>query len=141
MNPFGRTRKIETGLAFFTLGALPVYGIGETAYSWPDLTNPGYIVDVIAFALLLLGGWHSLRHRPRPAVGPLCAAWGFCACLGWRTYFMRVYSRERGLGIYGPEHPAVEPILATVTVIAFSALVLGLYVAVASDASERRSGT
>lgn len=129
-----RLRKIETALARFTLAALLVYIPGETIFSWPELLHPGYLVDVIAFALLFFGGFHSLRNRPRRAAGPLCAAWGYCACLGWRCYFMRVYSRERGLGVYGAEPSAVEPILAVVTVIAFIALGLSLYLASAGDA-------
>jgi len=112
-------RRLETPLAWFSLSALLLYVPGETWSSWPDLANAGYIVDVIAFLLLAFGGVHSLRARPSPGTGPLCGAWGYCACLAWRCYFMRVYSRERSLGIYQNQPAYVEPVLAIVLIIAF----------------------
>ncbi len=115
-------------MARFSLGALILYIPAETLVSWPELLSPGYLVDVLAFGLLLFGGWHSLRARPAPAAGPLCAAWGFCACLAWRSYFLRVYSRQRGLGLYH-EPGYIEPVLAVVLVIALAALAVMLWIA------------
>ncbi len=129
-----RLRRIETALAWFSLGALVVYVPLETWVSWPHLDSPGYVVDVIAFALLLYGGAHSLSVRPRSGIAPLCAAWGFCACLGWRSYFMRVVARQKSLAIYEGEPPIVGQVVGVATIIAFAALVLCLWIA------HRRSG-
>ena len=47
-------RSVETTIARFTLGLLLVYVPVETWVSWPSgLTDPFYLVDVVAFALLL----------------------------------------------------------------------------------------
>lgn len=121
--------RLETGLAWFSLGVLIVYIPAETFVSWPDLGSPGYIVDVMAFGLLAYGGAHSLRARPLPGAGPLCGAWGFSACLGWRSYFMRVLSRQHGLGVYADEPACVEPAVGAAMVLAFVAFGLCLYVA------------
>ena len=34
---------------------------------------------------MLYGGLHSLHARPRPAPGPLAAAWGWASANGWRA--------------------------------------------------------
>jgi hypothetical protein len=61
-------RKIESGLAWFTLGALVIYFPVETWASLPQgLWNPFYIVDLIAMALLLWGALRSLKARPNPS--------------------------------------------------------------------------
>ena len=58
-------RSVETTIARFTLGLLLVYVPAETWVSWPSgLTDPFYLVDVVAFALLLWGAVTSLRARP-----------------------------------------------------------------------------
>ena len=125
---FHRHRKHESGLAWFSLAALLVYVPSETWASWGDLTSPGYLVDAIAFALLFYGAIHSLRARPHLASGPLCGAWGFCACLAWRSYFTRVISRRRGLGIY-EENATHEAVLCAVLVVALLAFTFSLYLA------------
>ncbi len=121
-------RKLETALAWFSLATLVVYVPIETWLSRADLTSPGFLVDVIAFVLLLYGGIHSLRARPHLAPGPLCGAWGFSACLAWRSYFTRVISRQRGLGIY-EENATHESVLWAVLIIALLVFVFSLYLA------------
>lgn len=68
-------RQVETGLAYFTLGALVVYFPVETYVSLPEgLWNPFYIVDLIAMVLMFWGALHSLRARPSRSPELLCAA-------------------------------------------------------------------
>ena len=126
---YSRLRQQETWLAWFSLAGLLVYVPGETYLSRSDLTSPGFIVDVIAMALLLASGVHSLRSRPRIAVAPLCGAWGWCACLAWRSYFMRVISRRRGLGIYPTEARWQEQVLVWVLIVALVAFAFSLVMA------------
>ncbi len=122
MNPgntaYSRLRRLETGLAWFSLGVLLIYIPVETPLERSGLASPGFLVDAFAMALLLASGVHSLRSRPRIAIAPLCGAWGWCACLAWRSYFTRVISRHRGLGIYPPEAEWEEKVLVWVLVIA-----------------------
>jgi hypothetical protein len=90
-------RNAETNLARFTLGGLLVYFPVETWTSWPyGLWNPFYLVDVIAMLLLFFGAVHSLRARPRPAPGALCAAYTWTAANGWRATFGRVVELSKG---------------------------------------------
>lgn len=90
-------RRIETCLAWFTLGGLLVYLPVETWTSLPyGLWNPFYLVDVIAMLLLFFGAVHSLRARPRPAPGVLCAAYAWTAANGWRATFGRVFEISKG---------------------------------------------
>ena len=126
---YSRQRQLETGLAWFSLAALLGYAPVETYFAWDDLTSPGYIVDAIAMALLLASGVHSLRSRPGIAVALLCGAWGWCACLAWRSYFTRVISRSRGLGIYPAETEWAEQVLVWVLVIALIAFAFSLVLA------------
>jgi hypothetical protein len=92
-----RLRKAETGLARFTLGGLLIYVPVETWTSWPGgLWNPFYLVDLIAMVLLFAGAVHSLRARPRPAPGVLCAAYAWTAANGWRATFGRVFEVLEG---------------------------------------------
>jgi hypothetical protein len=83
-------RTIETALAYFTLGFLVFYIPVETWASWERLTSPFYIIDLIAMLLLLYGAIRSLRARPRPDPGVLCAAYAWSAANGWRATFGRL---------------------------------------------------
>jgi hypothetical protein len=90
-------RSIETALAWFTFAALSVYAPVETWTSLPHgLLSPFYLVDVIAMMLLFVGAVRSLRARPDPAPGLLCAGCAWTAANGWRATFDRVYEVSRG---------------------------------------------
>jgi hypothetical protein len=89
-------RETETGLAYFTLGFLVVYVPVETWASWPRLTSPFYIVDLIAMVLLLYGAVRSLRAWPLCEPAVLCAAYGWSASNGWRATFGRVVEVSAG---------------------------------------------
>jgi hypothetical protein len=92
-----RLRDVETRLAQFTLGGLPIYVVLETWVSLPyGLWNPFYLVDLIAMILLFWGAMHSLRARPAPAPGLLCAAYAWTASNGWRATAGRVFEILEG---------------------------------------------
>jgi len=87
-------RRLETGLAAFTLGSLLIYAPLELWYSDFQFGDPMLIVDLIAMLLMAWGGVHSLRARPEPSPGLLCGAWGFACCLGYRSFFSRVMREQ-----------------------------------------------
>ena len=89
-------RGVETGIARFTLVLLLIYAPLKTWASWPALTNPFYLVDVVGFALLLWGAFASLRARPNVAPGVLCAGYAWSAANGWRALALRIETLEQG---------------------------------------------
>ena|SRR5690242_1997360 len=89
-------RRIETVLAWATIGVLAIYGPVETIYSRHELWSPYYIIDVIAFGLLILGVVRSLRARPRSAPALLTAGWAWAAANFWRAAFDRIGTLQRG---------------------------------------------
>jgi hypothetical protein len=50
-------------------------------------TFTGYLLDLIAVALLLIGGYLTIKNPN--AVGVLCGAWGFSCCLHYRAWAWR----------------------------------------------------
>ena len=95
-------RTAETRLARFTLGGLAIYAPLETWASLQTprgvagLLGPFYLVDLIGMVLMLLGAVHSLRRRPRPAPGLLCAAYAWTGANFWRATFGRVDAVANG---------------------------------------------
>lgn len=89
-------RGVETCIARFTLALLLAYVPLETWASWPALTNPFYLVDVVGFALLLWGALASLRARPDVAPGVLCAGYAWSAANGWRALALRIETIQQG---------------------------------------------
>lgn len=89
-------RSLETTIARFTLGVLLLYAPLETWGSWPRLSNPFYLVDVVGFALLLWGALASLRARPDIAPGVLCAGYAWSAANGWRALALRIETLQQG---------------------------------------------
>ena len=84
-------RRVETLLAFVTLGSLGIYAPVETIYSWAGgLTDPYYVVDVIAMGLMLWGAIRSLRARPRRAPGLVTVGWAWAGANFWRALFDRL---------------------------------------------------
>lgn len=133
-----RLRQIETGLACTTLGLLVFYVPIETWASWPyGLLNPFYLVDVIAMALLFLGAVSSLRARPRPAPGLLCAGIAWSAANGWRATFGRIVELGRGGSL---DHGAAEMwTVSLATTLALICLGLALYLVARADRVVRQS--
>jgi hypothetical protein len=125
-------RKIETGLAWFTVGALVVYFPVETWVSWKDgLWNPFYVVDLIAMLLLGWGAVRSLRARPGSAPSVLCAAFAWSAANGWRATFGRMFELLEGATL---DNGAVEMWFVSIgTAIALACLILSLYLVVRSN--------
>lgn len=89
-------RSVETFLARFTLALLLVYAPLETWASWPALSNPFYLVDVVGFGLLLWGALASLRARPDADPGVLCAGYAWSAANGWRALALRIETLQQG---------------------------------------------
>lgn len=101
-------------LVWATWACLGVYAPAETFYSYPHLASPGYLVDLVAMVLLATGALH-LQQRGR--LGPLLGGWAWSACLAWRSYFARRYSRQGDLGVY-EEPDWVEPLVGVALVVA-----------------------
>jgi hypothetical protein len=129
-------RAVIVGSILFLVLYAPI----ETWVSRHDLTSPGYICDLIAFLLLAYGCYEAIRQLPNISVAPLCAAWGYCAALFWRCYFMRVFDRQRNLGIYEAQPSWVEPVLLLMLVIAFLAVGVCLYLDRASKNDGKSDG-
>ena len=122
-------RKIETGLAWFTLASLVIYFPVETWASLADgLWNPFYLVDLIAMILLFWGALRSLRARPASSPAVLCAAYAWSAANGWRATFGRMFELLEGGKL---DHGAAEMwAVAIATSIALVCLILSLYLVI-----------
>jgi len=115
----------ERRLLAITWACLALYVPAETLYSYPYLGSPGYLVDLIGMVLLFTGARH-LARTGNPA--PLAAAWGWSACLAWRSYFARWHSRRQDLGVY--DEPAwVEPIVGLAMAVTLAVFGLSLRLA------------
>jgi hypothetical protein len=124
-------RKIETGLACFTLGALVIYFPVETWASWGEgLWNPFYLVDLIAMILLFWGAMRSLRARPASSPAVLCAAYAWSVANGWRATFGRMFDLLEGGTL---DHGAAEMWAVSIaTAIGVTCLILSLYLVIRS---------
>lgn len=125
-------RKIETRLAWFTLGVLVIYFPVETWASLPHgLWSPFYIVDLIAMALLLWGAIRSLLARPQRSPAILCAAYAWTVANGWRATFGRLAELSRG-GML--DHGYAEMYTVSIaTAIGLGYLLLSLYLVVKAE--------
>jgi len=123
------SRRVETGLARFTLVSLAVTFPAETWVSLPyGLSHPFYLVDLIAMILLFWGAWRSLRARPRSSPAILCAAYGWAASNGWRATFGRISALAEGEAL---DHgPAEAWVVGAASAIALGSFVLSLVLVV-----------
>jgi hypothetical protein len=82
--------------------------------------------------LLLYGALRSLRARPRPMPGALCAAYAWTAANGWRATWGRVFElRDGGRLDYG----SVELwVVGGATVLALMCLASSFYLMVRAEA-------
>ena len=126
-------RGVETGIARFTLVLLLIYAPLETGASWPALTNPFYLVDVVGFALLLWGALASLRARPNVAPGVLCAGYAWSGANGWRALALRIETLEQG----GQVDVTLVWLLVIGEIVALTGLALLLLLIVESRTSPR----
>ena len=123
-------RSVETFIARSTLVLLCLYVPLETWASWPALSNPFYLVDVIGFALLLWGAMTSLRARPDVAPGVLCAGYAWSAANGWRALALRMETLQQG----GEVDATLVWLLVVSEVVALTGLALLLLLVVESGA-------
>ena len=126
-------RRIESGLARFTLAFVAIYLPVETYASWRyGLLNPFYTVDVIAMALLVWGALHSLRGAPRSRPAILCAAYGWSAANAWRSAALRIYEVRGGARL---DHGDAEYwIVISVTALVLACFALSLWLVVQAKA-------
>jgi len=82
------------GLIAFTVALLVVYVPIETWYSFPELWDPFYLVDLIGMVLLTSGVVRLRRAWPR--VGLLVAGYAWTAANFWRALFGRVAELKEG---------------------------------------------
>lgn len=129
-----RTRSLETGLAYFTLGALVIYFPVETWASLPQgLWNPFYIIDLIAMALMLWVALRSLKARSNPSPAILAAAYAWTTANGWRATFGRMFDVLNGAAL---DHGDAEMYaVAIATAIGAACLMLSLYLVVRISAN------
>ena len=78
--------------SIFTIFIAVVYFVLETSYTLMfglGLADQivGYLPDFIAIALLLTGGYLTIKNAN--SVGLLCGAWGFALCLHYRSWAWR----------------------------------------------------
>ena len=67
----------------------------ETAFTLKfGQTFTGYLPDLIAVTLLLVGGYLTIKNSN--AVGILCGAWGFACCLHYRAWAWRFHDVIEG---------------------------------------------
>ena len=120
----------ETRFAILTIALSLPYFIGETyhyaAYVGFGQHFLGYFVDLIAIALMLLGGIASLRYKEKSAAGWLAAAWGFLACLNLRSFGWRYYEMQEN-GTTGNEPSYVITLLAFTLFLTFGGLIYALF--------------
>jgi hypothetical protein len=92
-------RRIETGLAWFSVAGACLHFTLETLYHVKfGQSLPFLIVDYIAVALLISSAVSSLRMRPASSAGWLAGAWGFAACLAYMAFFAFVQRHQQGQG-------------------------------------------
>ena len=134
-NTVSDLRKTETALARGTLIALLLYFPVETWASWRHeywLFNPFYLIDLIAMLMLLYGAMRSLRARPRPAPGALCAAYAWTAANGWRATWGRAFELRDGGRL---DHGSLELwVVGGATVLSLMCLTWSFYLMVRAEA-------
>jgi hypothetical protein len=115
-------RKLETGLAWFSLAGALIHFVLETLYHFKfGQFLPLLIVDYIAVALLVYAAVLSLRVRPSSASGMLSGAWGFAACLAYIAFFVFFERYLQGQGLL-----SMVIILGVALVAAFVAFLVSL---------------
>ena len=120
----------ETPLAWLTLFSTSVHFVLETWYHmvWGQPLQ-ALIVDYICVALMLFGGFASLRVRPRSAAGLLAAGWAFSLGFGWRSGFGRLELRNSGAENAQGEADFVLPIILVSLVVVGICLLWSLWLA------------
>ncbi|MEL7022719.1 MAG: hypothetical protein AAGL69_03165 [Pseudomonadota bacterium] len=92
-----KLRRLETALVAYTVVTLAIYLPLETYASIPyGLTNPFYLVDLVAMGLMAWGAWRSWRARPGSSVSVMIAGYAWASANGWRATFDRVDRMQAG---------------------------------------------
>ncbi|MEO9968308.1 MAG: hypothetical protein ABJG15_00535 [Hyphomonadaceae bacterium] len=124
-----KRERAETPFAIFTFVLTVPYFMGETyhyfAYVGFGQGILNYLVDLIAIGLFWLASISSLRDRARSAAGWLAAAWGFAACLNYRSFTWRYEAGQAGEVVAEPS--GILVMLGATLIISFIGLAMALY--------------
>jgi hypothetical protein len=75
-------------LARWSIGWAVFLAVGEVVRNWGDWQWwPFWMVDFIASALLICGGWFALRPGNAVRLGPLLGGLGFSTAMGYSSFF------------------------------------------------------
>ena len=115
----------------YTVVTLVIYLPLETYASIPyGLTNPFYLVDLVAMGLMAWGAWRSWQTRPASSVSVMIAGYAWASANGWRATFDRV-ERMRAGGVL--DFGDIElMIVGGSTVLAIAVLALLIFIATAA---------
>ena len=124
-------RRIETGLAWFSIAGACLHFALETLYHLKfGQYLPFLIVDYIAVTLLISSAVSSLLVRPASGSGLLAGAWGFSSCLAYMAFFGFLQSY-----LQGHESLVTMIILGAALSAAFLAFILSLLLVKADEGS------
>jgi hypothetical protein len=99
----------------------------EVARNWGDWGYaPFWIVDYIAAALLVYGGWRARPPRTLQGVALLSGAWGFACAMCYASFFSHL-EQVGDDGVSGDETrlTAIIGVLFVLTIAGFVASLLG----------------
>jgi hypothetical protein len=128
MAPLGRMdeRRVIKLSARLAIGFAVFLAFAEVARNWGSW---GYwawwVVDYIAVALLLYGGWLTLRSGARTGLPALAGGWGFACAMFYASFFSHLENISR------PDHGPFDQLPLTIVigmlfVVTLAALVLTL---------------
>ncbi len=93
-----------------------------------------WVVDYIAVALLLYGGWLTLRSGARAGLPAPAGGWGFACAMFYGSFFSHLEN------ISEPDHGPFEQVPLTITIGAlFLITIAGLALALTAARGEARS--
>ena len=124
-----RNRSVEF-LAWWSIGWAIFLAVGEVGRNWGDWQWwPYWVGDLIASALLIIGGWFALRPGRKWGLGPLVGAIGVCAAGGYDSFFGHLASIDQPVNGPIPQVPltAIIGVLFALAVLSFvAALILAV---------------
>lgn len=124
-------RRIR-GLAQVSIAFAVLLAVGEAVRNWGDWQWwPFWLIDYIAAGLLFVGGRWALKTVPARRLSPLVGALGFCASLGYMSFFGHLSDLDRGIGTNGPiSHIALTAIIGVLFALAVGSFLWLLTIAI-----------
>jgi hypothetical protein len=104
--------------------------VGEVVRNWGDWQWwPFWIVDFIASALLLVGGWFALRPGNVSRLSPVVGALGFSTAMGYSSFFGHLEAIDQPVN--GPiPHALLTAIIGMLFALAAASFLAALVLAV-----------